>query len=284
MTGLALTLILTSAFIHATWNLLAKRVGGGVPFTWLFFGLTAAIYTPLAAAVMIRQQPRLSGFELLFVGGSASMHVVYFLALQRGYRVGDLSLVYPLARGTGPLLATTAAVLFLGEHPSPLALAGAGLVGIGVFALTADRLVLRGPKVRGATGYGLLTGTIIATYTLWDKHAVSALLIPPLLYDYGSNVIRTVLLTPFVLRRWDEVRLEWRSHRLEALGVACLSPLSYILVLTAMVFTPVSHVAPAREISILIGTFMGARLLEEGSAGRRIVAASAMMLGVVALG
>jgi hypothetical protein len=84
-------------------------------------------------------------------------------------------------------------------------------------------------------------------------------------------------------RRKEEVRAAWRVHRPEALGVAILSPLAYMLVLTALVFTPVSYVAPAREISILFGTLMGGGLLAEGGLGRRLVAASFMVLGVVAL-
>src|SRR5262249_61564717 len=78
-------------------------------------------------------------------------------------------------------------------------------------------------------------------------------------------------------------RVEWRDHRAEAIGVAVLAPLSYILVLTAMQFTPVSYVAPAREISILIGTAMGTRLLAEGDVHRRLAAAAAMVVGVVVL-
>ena len=91
------------------------------------------------------------------------------------------------------------------------------------------------------------------------------------------------MLTPLAIRHRGKVLAMWREHKIEALGVAVLSPLSYILVLTALVFTPVSYVAPAREISILIGAAMGARLLAEGNARRRLAAASVMVLGIVAL-
>ena len=131
--------------------------------------------------------------------------------------------------------------------------------------------------------YALLTGALIAGYTLWDKYAVSALLIPPLLYDWASNLGRTLILAPMAYRRWDGVRATWRRHRRAVLGVAVLSPLAYILVLTALVFAPVSYVAPAREVSILIGAVMGARLLAEGHAPRRIAAALAMFAGIAAL-
>lgn len=131
--------------------------------------------------------------------------------------------------------------------------------------------------------YALVTGTFIAAYTLWDKQAVSKYAVAPVLLDWGANLGRTFLLTPFALRHWEHTRDEWHTHRSEAVGVALLVPLSYILVLTAMEFTPVSYVAPAREISILIGTAMGTGLLAEGDARRRLVAACAMVLGIVAL-
>ena len=283
MTGWAITLILAAAFIHATWNLLAKRAGGGAAFTWLFAAWSAVLYTPLAAAVILLQQASIGPVEIGFMAGSAALHTAYFLLLNQGYRVGDLSLVYPLARGTGPLLSSLTAILLLGERPSGLALSGGLLIVLGVVALTSGPARLRQSGARSAVSYALLTGTFIAGYTLWDKQAVSAFLIPPLLLDWGANVGRALLLTPVALSRWSEVRVEWNTHRFEVLGVAALAPLSYIFVLTALSFTPVSYVAPAREISILIGAVMGARLLGESDAPRRLAGAGAMVLGVVAL-
>lgn len=283
MTVFALALVLAAAFMHATWNLLAKRAGGGPAFVWLCGVLSSALYAPFAAALLLIQRPRLGAPEFLFMSGSAVLHLGYFLMLQQGYRTGDLSLVYPLARGTGPLLSTAAAIAFFGEWPTPPAIGGALLIAGGVFVLGGGTSTLRDASARRGSAYALLTGTLIAAYTLWDKHAVSVLLIPPLLLDWGANVGRAMLLTPFTLRRWDKVRGEWWLHRREAFGVAVLTPLAYILVLTALVFTPVSYIAPAREISILIGTLLGTRLLAEGDAGRRLTAAGAMVLGIVAL-
>lgn len=283
MTLLALALILAAAFIHATWNLLAKRAGGGPPFVWLFGALSALIYAPLAAAILLLQRPDIGPAQILFMLGSGLIHCAYFLVLQQGYRVGDLSLVYPLARGTGPMLSTVAAILLFGERPSAVALVGAALVGISVFVLAGGSGGAGGARGRAAVAFGLLTGAIIACYTLWDKQAVSALMVPPLLQDWAANVTRASVLTPVAIRRWDDVRKVWRAHRLEVLGVAALTPLSYIMVLTAMVFTPVSHVAPAREISILVGTAMGARLLSEGDVRRRLAAAAGMVAGVAML-
>jgi drug/metabolite transporter (DMT)-like permease len=282
MTLLAFSLVLVSAVVHASWNLLSKRVQGGAAFVWACACVTAVCYLPLALWAFARQ-PYFEGSYLGWMLGSAILHTVYFILLQRGYRSGDLSVVYPLARGTGPMLSTAAAVLFLGEQPTPLALVGAGMIGLGVIILTSNPAKFRQKGVQTALGYAFLTGLVIAAYTLWDKQAVSAALIPPLVYDWGNNVLRGVLLTPYALRQRDELRRHWREHRRELFGVALLSPLSYILVLTALTFSPVSYIAPAREISILIGTLMGTRLLNEGDSQRRLFAAGVMVLGVIGL-
>ena len=283
MTPAAVGLVLAAAVVHATWNLLAKRVGGGAPFVWLFGTLSVVCYAPLAAGITLVQRPHIGPVQVLFLIGTAALHLGYFLMLQGGYRFGDLSLVYPVARGTGPMLSVAAAVAFFGERPSPVAVAGTVLVGAGIFLLAAAPRLLRRPGARRAVGYALLTGAIIAAYTLWDKRAVGALGVPPILLDWWGSLGRVAIITPVALTRRDEVRRLWRDHRLEVIAVALLAPLAYILVLTAMVFTPVSYVAPAREVSILIGTAMGARLLAEGDPGRRLLAAAAIVLGVAAL-
>src|SRR5919199_6156274 len=135
MTALALTLVLLSAVTHATWNLIAKRASGGPAFNWLFDALSVLVCAPLLVAQVVVQPTPLGATEWLFIVGTAVLHLAYFLLLGQGYRVGDLSLVYPLARGAGPVLSTIAAVALLGEHPSALALGGAALIGAGVVVL-----------------------------------------------------------------------------------------------------------------------------------------------------
>jgi drug/metabolite transporter (DMT)-like permease len=124
---------------------------------------------------------------------------------------------------------------------------------------------------------------MIASYTLVDKVAVAAWLIPPLVQDWAANLGRVLLMTPLALRLRADIAPTWRRAKKEVIAVALLCPLSYILVLSAMVFTPVSYVAPAREVSILVAALMGTHLLAEGDAGRRLAAASAMVAGIVCL-
>ena len=283
MTTFALALVLASAVAHATWNLFAKRSRGGAPFLWLAFALAVPLYAPIAIAVFVLSGARIGPLEVLWMFVNAALNVAYGIFLLRGYRAGDLSVVYPLARGSGPMLALIGAILLFGERPTPLAIGGALAIVAGILALTGDPRKLRERGAGTAVGYALLTGITIAAYTLWDKQGVSGLLIPPVIYEWGANVFRAVILTPLALPRWPEVRTEWRTNRVAVLAVAALSPLAYILVLTALAISPVSYVAPAREIGILFGVLLGARTLAEADIGKRSIAAILMVGGVIAL-
>ena len=283
MTTFALALVLASAVAHATWNLFAKRSRGGAPFLWLAFALAVPLYAPVAIAVFVLSGAHVGPLELLWMFVNAALNVAYGIFLLRGYRAGDLSVVYPLARGSGPMLALVGAILLFGERPTPLAIGGAVSIVAGILALTGDPRKLRERGAGAAVGYALLTGVTIAAYTLWDKQGVSGLLIPPILYEWGANVFRAVILTPLALPRWPEVTAEWRTNRTAVLAVAVLSPLAYMLVLTALAISPVSYVAPAREIGILFGVLLGARTLAEADIERRSIAAILMVGGVIAL-
>jgi uncharacterized membrane protein len=283
MTVLALGLILAAATVHASWNYFLKRSGGGTVFVWLFAALSALIYAPIAVAILWWQKPVFGWPHYALMFASAALHTAYYLLLDRGYRSGDLSIVYPIARGSGPLITVLGAVLILGEHPSTAAVAGALLIGGGAMALTGDPRKLRASGNLHAVGFALLTGCMIASYTLVDKLAVWACLVPPLVQDWAANFGRVLMMTPMALKRSEEIRPTWQRARKEIVLVAVLCPLSYIMVLSAMVFTPVSYVAPAREVSILVAALMGTQLLAEGDARRRLTAAAAMVAGIVCL-
>ncbi len=283
MSVLALILVLGSALLHATWNWLAKRASGGLLFVWVFSTLSTLIYLPVIALTILALRPHIGAVEIALLLGSSTLHIGYFFLLNRGYQVGDLSLVYPLSRGTGPVLAALGAVALFGERPSSLAFVGIALVTSGVFILTGDVRALRRNGALTAVVYGLLTGLVIAMYTLWDKLIVSGLLLPPLLLIWVSSLTRTITLAPYALRHRSTINSLWRHYRKEALGIAVLDTLSYILFLVALTFSPVSYLSPARQISILLGAFLGVRMLAESDARRRFIAAGVMLLGLVAL-
>ena len=283
METLAFGLVLTSAGLHAVWNFLAKRASGETTFVWLFSALATLIYLPLAIIILITQRPNLGLPELGALGVTCLLHIAYYLLLNRGYRAGDLSLVYPIARGAGPMLSVVGAVFLLGERPSLLAVIGMLLIVAGVVVVTGNPTTAQRDGVIPAIVYGLLVAVSIAAYTLWDKQVVSFYLIPPLILTWSSGAVRTVVLAPHALRHWGQVRQDWQRFKREALGIAVLDALSYILFLIALSFSQVSHLAPLRQTSILIGAFLGARLLGEKVGQRRIIAALVMLAGVIAL-
>src|SRR5687768_1990041 len=143
MSAFALGLVLAAASIHATWNYLLKRSGGGTAFVWLFATLSAVIYAPLAAAVVWVTAPTLTATSHMLMLASAVIHTAYYMLLDRGYRTGDLSLVYPIARGSAPLITVVVAVMLLNEHPSVLAVTGALLIAGGAVVLTGNFSKLR---------------------------------------------------------------------------------------------------------------------------------------------
>jgi drug/metabolite transporter (DMT)-like permease len=269
--------------MHATWNLLAKRVRAETPFLFLVYLVGAVAYAPFAIAVLVILRPQLGLVALVFVAMAVVLQTVYFATLTAGYRAGDLSLVYPLARATGPLLATVGAIAILGERPSPIAIGGALAIVVGALVLTGDPRSLRARGAARAVGYALATGVVIALYTLWDKTAVSLLLIPPIVYDWMTIGGQALVVAPVAWRRRAEVAEVWAAQRWTVIAVGILSRLSYLLMLTALAFSPVSYVAPARETGILFGTLLGVRVLAEGQTSRRVVAAAAMVLGIVLL-
>ncbi len=214
MTILAILLVLGAAVFHATWNFFAKQAGGGALLVWLADALAGIIFAPVALGFILLVPSRFGWLEVFFITGSAVLHLIYFILLQRGYSVGDLSLVYPLARGTGPLLSIALAIALLGERPSFIALLGALLIAAGVFILTGGTVIFKNSGARWAVAYGLLTGVFIAAYTLWDKQAVSTFLISPILLYYFSILVRTGLLGPFAWQNREKVKLLWQKRRL----------------------------------------------------------------------
>jgi len=298
----AIILILVAAAAHASWNLFGKQAAatGAVYFTWLLAAGATCLYLPVAVGAILVTRPHLGMANWVFLAGTGLLHSGYFLFLQLGYGRGDLSVAYPIGRGTGALLAAAAGVVLLGERPSPVAAAGivAIIAGVVVIGMPSRRAAPPGPvtvtappehvaagSAQGTRAilFALVTGVFIACYTLWDKYAVSSLHTPALVQGYAGFPVMVLLFLPFVLR--DRTRLAgvWRAFRPQVLGGAVLAPLAYMLVLIALSFTAVSAVAPAREISVLFGVLLGRRLLGEGHLARRLAAGAAIVAGIIAI-
>lgn len=262
---------------------MAKGARDGNTFVWITSALILPIYAPLALYAIFTEQPHFGNTELLALAGTTVLHLVYFICLQKAYKIGDYSVIYPVARGTGPLLATVGAVLFLSERPSLIAMLGILLIVCGVVIISGGKKLFARETPKEPIIYGLLTGICIASYTLWDKYAVAEVGISPLLLDYVATGCISFLMLPYVWKNKEKLKDEWENNKKNVLGVSILSPLSYLIVLYVLISSPVYYVAPLREMSILIAAYLGARLLKEGQSMRRAVAAFVMFGGVVSL-
>ena len=286
----AFALIILAGLIHASWNIVAKKAGGDARFAFFSSILLALVWSPVGIWVGKDIVGGWGQREWSFIIGSAVLHVLYFVVLLRGYLKADLTVVYPIARGSGPLMSSLVAILFLHEHISLLGLAGIAFVAGGVFLIAGGPKLLHAShdpvarkKLRKGMIYGLLTGIFIASYTVVDGYAVKVVLMSPLLIDYFGNLFRILLLLPTVLRDRPAARVLWQVQWKYALVVAAISPISYVLVLYAMKVAPLSHVAPAREVSMLFAALIGGHLLGESDRMMRVIGAVCIAAGVVAL-
>ena len=290
MSSTAFLLIVLAGLIHAGWNIAAKKANGDARFAFFTAVLMMLVWAPLGWWLGREHVPHWNATAWALVATSGVLHVAYYVILLRGYRRADLTVVYPMARGSGPLLSSLVAITLLGEHLTVLG--GLGIVAVvgGVFLIAGGPGLLRAAhdpaarqRVHAGMAYGLLTGVFIAAYTVVDGYAVKVLLLSPILVDYMGNFFRVALLAPVALRDRPSTWRLWREQWRYALLVAAISPVAYVLVLYAMREAPLSHVAPAREVSMLFAALIGGRLLGEGDRIARLLGAGCIAAGVTVL-
>ena len=286
----ALALVMVGALIHALWNIAAKKAGGDARFTFFSGIIMAVFWAPLALWVGWGVVPQWGWREWAMMAVSGFVHWVYFVCLLTGYRKSDLTVVYPMARGSGPLLSSGVAVLVFGEQLSSLGAVGIFGVAFGVFLVAGGPSLWRTAhdpakraRVLAGVYWGLLTGALIACYTVLDAWAVKVMAISPILFDYFCNILRLPYAAAPVLRDVPAARLLWQQQWRYAAVVGIFSPAAYVCVLYAVTMAPVSHVAPAREVSMLFAALLGGQLLGEGDRWLRIAGAACIALGVMAL-
>jgi drug/metabolite transporter (DMT)-like permease len=275
----AFLLVVVAAFAHATWNFLAKRAAESKHLIWFSSVTEALLFAPVAVWILANAWSSLGQKAALFLLATGVMHLLYTDSLLRGYRVGD----FTVARGSGPLLSFFGAILLLHERASVLAVAGALLVSFGILLLSGGLGAFRHKASHAGLFWGVATGCTIACYTLIDGYSVKMLLISPFLVEYAGNLFRAIVLSGGAYRDRASLRMEYLTFWKEACGIAFLTPVGYILVLFAMRLAPICHIAPVREMSMMIGLFYGARFLNEGRLARRILGSALIVAGVTAL-
>jgi uncharacterized membrane protein len=267
--------------------MLVRRGAHPEAFAWWLAVAATALYLPLGAYLLLTAGLPEPGWP--FVAATAVIHAFYFVLLGRAYEHGDLGLVYPIARGTGPLLVPAIAIPLLGERLSPLGALGIALIVVGVVTIGIGGFGPAALKRLGALArhpaarYALATGVTIAIYSVNDKAGVRW--VHPVLYGYLLFVGASILAAPyFWLARREATVACWRANRRSILLAGALSPLTYFLALVAFQLGPVSYLAPMREVSIVIATVLGTVGLGERFSGARLVSAILTAAGVVLIG
>ena len=282
---MSLGLVLASSVCHAAWNLLLKRAGNQEVFTCAMLVAGSVLMLPLGVVLFLLYPMSQTGYWLVLT--TVVAHLLYFILLGRAYSKGDLSLVYPVARGIGPTLVPVLAVSILGENVAPPAAPGISVIIAGIFLVSwwgRFRQIIARPSVLfrdAGVGYALLTGMTITLYSLVDKQGVAH--VQPFLYLYLLTLGSAIGMTPYVLYRRGlaELKLEWKSNSWSILAAGLLVFLAYGLVLTALSISRVSYVAPAREVGIVLGVLMGVFFLKEPFGRGRVLGSSAIVLGLV---
>ena len=285
MTATSFLLILLSAIAHAGWNFLLKRANDHEAFVWWMQLGISVIFCPLAIALCILT-PIKYPEGWIFVLGTSVLHAFYFVLLGRGYAHGDLSTVYPVARGTGPALVPILGVFILGEAISSQAIIGIVAVVVGIFVVYWSgnlTKILKNPLMflsEKSTMYALATGIFICLYSVWDKKGVDY--VSPFLYMYLMALGSGIFITPYILKARSMGALidEWRLNYRAIVIVSVLTFIAYGLVLSALTLSKLSYVWPAREMGIVIAVLLGALVLKEPFGRPRLLGSLLVVIGV----
>jgi len=271
-----LALILLAALFHAGWNFFAKRSGGSLTILWLGAVISTVATLPVAIGVQRGQPLSREGLTIGLVSGL--IHCGYWWGLAQMYRFGDISLAYPVARGSGVLGTAIGSMLWLRE---PLSLTGGlGIAGVcaGVFTLGFQRR--REPVRARAVAMALLTGLTITGYSLLDDRGVE-LVAPPVYLAIETGVGALVL----GIVGWRRIRASlasaYRQHGRTAWIIGIGSPVTYLIILFAYSMGPVSYITAVREFSVVIAALLGARFLNERLGRERWIGIALVVAGMV---
>lgn len=280
MFSIALFLVVASGLIHSIWNLFAKKSVNKVVFLWFCQWAAIMIFLPFTVRELVALGHPLQSIGLILLLVSVLLHGIYVLLLARTYSIGDLSQVYPIMRGTSPLLVPLIGVLILGEHLSITGWIGVVFIVIGISLIGGFRLGSFSELPSTAVLLAFTTGLMITGYTVFDKIVLQY--IPPLALNEATNIGNLLALSWIALRS-GSIRTEWHINWKTIILGGVLAPGGYILFLKALQIMPVAQIAPMREIGTVFGTLLGVFILRESQGKQRIGASVLIVFGVIML-
>lgn len=268
--------VLTAAAFHAGWNALLKLNVEPIVATSLVAAASGFVAVPFAFVVGL---PSPAAWP--YVLASMVIHIVYYLALAQAYRFGDLGQVYPIARGTAPLMTAILATLWLGEGLGPYGWAGIVVLAAGILLLAVRGGRTLKPFDARSVAFALLTSLTITTYTLVDGIGarVSG---APLQYTVWLFLLSGGAMGIYgLLRVGRRLTAEFADHWMLTIGGAALSTAAYAIAIWAMTVAPIALVAALRETSVLFAALLGTVLLREPLLPARVAAACLVLAGMM---
>lgn len=281
MTPANLSLILLSACIHVVAHAALRRATQRTAFVWWVLLWGGVVFLPV---LIFNWQP-LSPAAVGVMALSAIFEALYFYAMARAYDTGELSTVYPLARGTAPVLLLVWSRVWLRESPTPGGALGVVTIAIGLYLINLPRpgawIEPLRAFARPGPRWALLAGLCISLYTAVDRVGIT--LLDPLLYTCLALWITWGLMTPLTLREvgWLRIREELRRTRWSSVIAGATTLTAYALVLYAIRNgTPTSYAGATREVSVVLGVIAGVVLLKEPGTAMKFAGAACVSGGV----
>jgi drug/metabolite transporter (DMT)-like permease len=274
LNGSIFAMVLASAVLHATYNFTARKVVGNLSAISLSIALGALALSPIVVP-KLSHGPALGSHWTLIVASGLGQ-ACYLIVLARAYSLGEISVVYPIARGTGITGIALASRLFLGEPISILGAAGIACVIAGILLIGLGQAKRDG---RRSAAHALVLGGIMTSYSLVDKRAMAGVV--PIVYVCTTFWVACAVLGPWIwLRRRQELRGAWSAHRKAIVLMAGAASGTYTLILTAVASGPLGYISAAREVAVVIASALGIVVLKESLSVRKAAGIAAILAGL----
>jgi uncharacterized membrane protein len=280
MTSSVFLLVLIAAIFHAAWNFAARKAAGNLVAVWLGLWLGCAVVFPgvIGIAVYKGLPETVPAQAIACIIATGLIHSVYFRLLAAGYEHGEISLVYPIARGSGIALTAILASSFFKESFTLLGTIGIGLISLSIISLgTATRGKAHDTK---AVTLALSVGASIVAYSLVDKVGVNH--VNPVVYIWSMYLIAAIVLTPFVVRRYrgtlGQVAGKYIGYSM-IIGIGAMG--TYLLILFAFTMGPVGYIVAVRESAVILGAIAGIIFLKERFTITKVFAICVIVVGII---
>jgi drug/metabolite transporter (DMT)-like permease len=273
--GYAFLLVVLSAALHASWNFLTKRVSGNLGV--LYLGMSGMCFV-LLPFVLLRASSTIMPSAYPFIIATGVIHALYFFALSQAYKYGNISTVYPVARGFGVIGTAIIAIAVLNENVTFLGFCGIISAGFGIFVIGAS--VEKGIEGRRGLWFAILVGFTMIGYSVVDKLAMAA--IDPVVYIFWLFLLSMALLTPYMLiARRHELIAAWREHKKYSMVIGLGATAGYLLILFVFRMAQVSYVVAVREFSVVLGSLLGVVYLRESLSIRKLIGIMMVVAGLI---